>query len=167
MNDIGIIRRAPIERSPLKRAQKGHRPNSWVARLAELSDNVHAHGAKLGAQIFRPEYDSEAINALLESGEVDEVRTRLHHDMQSFVNEVAEDVLLQSIDKICACAVRARKAGVGVIQVQGDRLVGAFCSTKMNQQTDRFGGSLPNRIRFALLLVHALEKTVPEMVIDY
>lgn len=144
MNDIGIIRRAPIERSPLKRAKKWHRPNSWVARLAELSDNVHAHGAKLGVQIFHPEYDSEAINALFENGEVDEVRTRLHHEIQCFVHEVAEDVLLQSIDKICVCAVRARKAGVDVIQVHGNRLVGALCSTKMNQRTDRFGGFLPN-----------------------
>lgn len=29
---------------------------------------------------------------------------------------------------MCACAVRAEKAGVDVIQVHGDRLVGCLCS---------------------------------------
>ena len=68
---------------------------------------------------------------------------------------------------MCACAVRAEKAGVDVIQIHGDRLVGALCSTKMNHRTDKFGGSLENRTRFALLLVEALRKAVPDMIIDY
>ena len=43
---------------------------------------------------------------------------------------------------MCACAVRAQKAGVGVIQIHGDRLNGCLCSTRMNHRTDKFGGSL-------------------------
>lgn len=77
--------------------------------------------------------------------------------MQHFVNDVTEATLIQIIDKLCACAVRAQKAGVDVVQVHGDRLAGALCSTKMNQRTDKFGGSLENRTRFALLLVRALK----------
>ena len=37
----------------------------------------------------------------------------------------------------------------------------------MNHRTDKFGGSLENRTRFALLLVEALRKAVPDMIIDY
>ena len=54
-----------------------------------------------------------------------------------------------------------------MIQIHGDRLVGALCSTKMNERTDRFGGSLENRTRFALMLVHALKKAVPNMILEY
>ena len=71
------------------------------------------------------------------------------------------------IDKMCACAVRAQKAGVDVIQIHGDRLNGCLCSTRMNHRTDKFGGSLENRVRFARMLTRAIRKAVPDMIIDY
>lgn len=141
--------------------------DSQIESFRLLADNVHAYGAKFGVQIFHPEYDVNAINLMFANGEQDKVRARLHHDMEHFVNEVTEDALMQILEKMCACAVRAQKAGVDVIQVHGDRLVGALCSTKMNTRTDKFGGSLENRTRFALLLVHALKKAVPDMILEY
>ena len=141
--------------------------DSQIESFRLLADSVHAHGAKLGLQIFHPEYDCDALNVLFDKGEFDKVRTRLQHDMQFFVNEVTEAALMRIIDILCACALRAQKAGVDAIQVHGDRLVGALCSTQMNHRTDKFGGSLENRTRFALLLVGALKKAVPGMLIDY
>ncbi|KAA0911472.1 bilirubin reductase, long form [Pusillimonas sp. ANT_WB101] len=141
--------------------------DSQIKSFRLLADNVHAYGAKLGVQIFYPEYDVDALNALFDNGEMDNVRTQLHHDMHNFVNDVSEATLMQIIDKMCACAVRAQKAGVDVVQVHGDRLVGALCSTQMNQRADRYGGSLQNRTRFALLLVRALKRAVPTMILDY
>ena len=141
--------------------------DSQIDSFRLLADNVHAYGAKLGVQIFYPEYDVNVLNALFAAGEMHKVRTQLNHDMQHFVNEVSEDALMDIIDKMCACAVRAQKAGIDVIQVHGDRLVGALCSTQMNTRTDKFGGSLENRTRFALMLVQALKKVVPDMIIDY
>lgn len=132
-----------------------------------LADAVHEYGCKLGVQIFHPEYDCDAINALFQQGKMNEVRAQLHHDMEHFTDEVSEGALLKIIDKMCACAVRAEKAGVDVIQVHGDRLVGCLCSTRMNRRTDKFGGSLENRTRFALMLVRSLREAVPDMIIDY
>ena len=141
--------------------------DSQIESFRWLADNVHAYGAKLGVQIFHPEYNVDVLNALFAAGEMNKVRAQLNHDMQFYVNEVSEDALMDIIDKMCACAVRAQKAGVDVIQIHGDRLVGALCSTKMNTRTDKFGGSLENRTRFALLLVHALKKAISDMVIEY
>ena len=141
--------------------------DAQIESFRKLADSVHVYGAKLGIQIFHPEYDCETMMRLFAEGKMDEVRTKLHHDMMHFVDEVSEEMLLSIIDKMCACAVRAEKAGVDVIQIHGDRLVGALCSTKMNHRTDKFGGSLENRTRFALLLVEALRKAVPDMIIDY
>ena len=92
---------------------------------------------------------------------------RLHHDMMFFTDEASEEMLMSIIDKMCACAVRAQKAGVDVIQIHGDRLNGCLCSTRMNHRTDKFGGSLENRVRFARMLTRAIRKAVPDMVIDY
>lgn len=141
--------------------------DSQIESFRLLADNVHAYDAKLGVQIFHPEYDVDAINLMFANGQQDQVRTRLHHDMQHFVNEVTEDALMTIIEKMCACAVRAEKAGVDAIQIHGDRLVGSLCSTKMNTRTDQFGGSLENRTRFALMLVQALKKAVPNMILEY
>ena len=141
--------------------------DSQIPAFKALADSVHAYGTKLGIQIFHPEYDVDAINNLFMQKKFDEMRQRLHHDMMFFTDEVSEEMLMAIIDKMCACAVRAQKAGVDVIQIHGDRLNGCLCSTRMNHRTDKFGGSLENRVRFARMLTRAIRKAVPDMVIDY
>lgn len=141
--------------------------DSQIPAFKALADSVHAYGTKLGVQLFHPEYDVDAINSLFMQKKFDEMRQRLHHDMMFFTDEVSEEMLMAIIDKMCACAVRAQKAGVDVIQIHGDRLNGCLCSTCMNHRTDKFGGSLENRVRFARMLTRAIRKAVPDMVIDY
>ena len=141
--------------------------DSQIPAFKALADSVHAYGTKLGVQLFHPEYDVDAINSLFMQKKFDEMRQRLHHDMMFFTDEVTEEMLMAIIDKMCACAVRAQKAGVDVIQIHGDRLNGCLCSTRMNHRTDKFGGSLENRVRFARMLTRAIRKAVPGMVIDY
>lgn len=141
--------------------------DSQIPAFKALADSVHAYGTKLGVQLFHPEYDVDAINSLFMQKKFDEMRQRLHHDMMFFTDEVSEEMLMAIIDKMCACAVCAQKAGVDVIQIHGDRLNGCLCSTRMNHRTDKFGGSLENRVRFARMLTRAIRKAVPDMVIDY
>ena len=141
--------------------------DSQIPAFKALADSVHAYGTKLGVQLFHPEYDVDAINSLFMQKKFDEMRQRLHHDMMFFTDEVSEEMLMAIIDKMCACAVRAQKAGVDVIQIHGDRLNGCLCSTRMNHRTDKFGGSLENRVRFARMLTRAIRKAVPDMIIDY
>ena len=141
--------------------------DSQIPAFKALADSVHAYGTKLGVQIFHPEYDVDAINSLFMQKKFDEMRQRLHHDMMFFTDEASEEMLMSIIDKMSACAVRAQKAGVDVIQIHGDRLNGCLCSTRMNHRTDKFGGSLENRVRFARMLTRAIRKAVPDMVIDY
>lgn len=141
--------------------------DSQIPAFKALADSVHAYGTKLGVQLFHPEYDVDAINSLFMQKKFDEMRQRLHHDIMFFTDEVSEEMLMAIIDKMCACAVRAQKAGVDVIQIHGDRLNGCLCSTRMNHRTDKFGGSLENRVRFARMLTRAIRKAVPDMVIDY
>lgn len=141
--------------------------DSQIPAFKALADSVHAYGTKLGVQLFHPEYDVDAINSLFMQKKFDEMRRRLHHDMMFFTDEVSEEMLMAIIDKMCACAVRAQKAGVDVIQIHGDRLNGCLCSTRMNHRTDKFGGSLENRVRFARMLTRAIRKAVPDMLIDY
>lgn len=141
--------------------------DSQIDGFKKLCDSIHKYGAKVSVQIFHPEYDCDEINKMVASGDMQAVRAKLHHDMQHFVTEVSEESLKDIIDKMCNCAIRAQKAGVDIIQIHGDRLVGSLCSTILNKRNDKFGGTLENRTRFALQLVKALKEAVPDMPIDY
>lgn len=132
-----------------------------------LADACHENGAKLGIQLFHPDYNVAALNDLFHQGKMQEARAKLHHDMQHFVNEVTAEELEEIIKHMENCAILAQEAGVDCIEVHGDRLVGSLCSPILNHRTDEYGEDLANRTRFALTLVKRLKTVVPDMVIDY
>lgn len=138
-----------------------------IESFRSLTDVVHAHGTKIAAQIFYPEYDVEALASMAAQGDFAAVREKLHYDMEHFTSQVTEEQLMEICQKIVDCAVRVQKAGFDLIQIHGDRLLGTLCSTKMNHRTDRFGGSLENRTRFARMVVGAIRKALPDFPIDY
>lgn len=138
-----------------------------VETFKRLADACHEHGCMLGLQLFHPEYNVDALNALFAQGKMQEARAQLHHDMQFFINEVTKEQLEDILNHMEHCAKLAERAGVDCIEVHGDRLVGSLCSKILNHRTDEYGGSFENRTRFALQLVESLKKAAPDMVIDY
>ena len=138
-----------------------------IPTYKKLADACHEYGARLGLQLFHPEYNVAALSALFAQGKMQEARAQLHYDMQHYINEVSEEGLQEIIGHMVACAKLAAQAGVDCIEVHGDRLVGSLCSKILNKRTDNYGGSFENRTRFALQLVKQLKEAVPQMVIDY
>ena len=133
----------------------------------KLTDSVHAAGALMGAQIFYPEYDVPGIGRLLAQRDMAAVRAKLHHDMEHFASEVPAAELDHILTLMADCAARAQKAGFDFVQIHGDRLNGALCSTLLNRRTDQYGGSFENRTRFALELVRRIRAAAPGLGIDY
>lgn len=160
-----------------------------------LADALHVYDCKLGLQVFHPEYDVAAVGRMImqagqargaaakaqAEGNKEEAEkqtalagqitkdayAKLHHDMQHFVSEATHDQLKDIYNKIGACASKAYQAGVDVIEVHGDRIIGSLCSTILNHRTDEYGGSFENRIRFALEVVDMIKECAPEICIDY
>lgn len=141
--------------------------DAQIPGFRALADALHVYGAKVGVQIFHPEYDVQALLSLFAKRDMEGVRAKMHHDMQHYITEVSPEQLADIIEKMCACARRAQEAGIDFVQVHGDRLVGCLCSPLMNRRTDEFGGSFENRTRFARMLVRALRRAVPGMGLDY
>ena len=141
--------------------------DSQIESFKELADAVHKYGAKIAVQIFHPEYDVDALFELFAKKDMQGVRAKMHHDMMHFTDEVTEEKLMAIIDAMVECAKRAEKAGIDFIQIHGDRLTGTLCSPKFNHRTDKFGGSLENRCRFARMLTRAIREAVPDMGLDY
>jgi len=138
-----------------------------IPAYRQLAEAVHEYDCKLGIQLFHPEYDVDALAELFKKGDMQAARAKLHHDMLHYIDEVTEEQLNTILEKMGACVKRAYEAGVDVVEVHGDRLVGSLCSTILNHRTDQFGGSFENRTRFALAVVRTIKENAPDICIDY
>ncbi len=138
-----------------------------IPAYKKLADAVHKYDCKLGIQIFHPEYDVDALAELFKKGDMQAARAKLHHDMLHYIDEVTEEQLNNILKKIGDCVKRASQAGVDIVEIHGDRLVGSLCSTILNKRTDAYGGSFENRIKFALKVVKTIKDNAPDMCIDY
>lgn len=138
-----------------------------IEAYKNLADALHVYDCKLGIQLFHPEYDVDALAELFKKGDMQAARAKLHHDMLHYISEVTEEQLNIILDKMGACVRRAYEAGVDVVEVHGDRLVGSLCSTILNNRTDQYGGSFENRIKFALKVVETIKENAPNICIDY
>lgn len=141
--------------------------DSQVEGYRRLAEALHELGSRLGLQIFYPEYDVPGLNLLFQKGDMAAAREKLHHDMLHFVDEVTEEQLNEVLKSYAACAKRAQAAGADVIEIHGDRLVGALCSKVLNHRCDGYGGSFENRIRFALQAVETLKEAAPGLLLEY
>ena len=138
-----------------------------IPGFKKLADNIHQYGAKVGLQIFHPEYDAVALSKLFAEGKIEEGRAKLHHDMLYYVNEVTRSQLEEILVKFQECVLRMKEAGIDVVEIHGDRLVGSLCSPIINKRNDEFGGSFENRIKFALMVVKAIKEVSGDMLIEY
>lgn len=141
--------------------------DEFVPGLAELVQAVHAEGAAIGAQLFHQEYDAAEIGRLATSEGVAAARQRMHVDMQEYCNRLTVEEIAAIQQRFVDAARRAEQAGFDLIQFNGDRLLGMFCSPLMNRRTDGYGGSVANRARFAIEVVRAVRAAVPSLPLDY
>lgn len=74
--------------------------------------------------------------------------------------EMPEDVLLRTIESYANAAAWAKKCGFGMVTIHGGHgwLLSQFMSSKVNRRTDRWGGSLENRMRLPLAIIEAIRK---------
>ncbi|TIX52237.1 MAG: oxidoreductase, partial [Mesorhizobium sp.] len=78
-----------------------------------------------------------------------------------------EDEILQVIERFADAARRAERAGFDFIELHAAHgyLIFQFLSPLSNQRTDRWGGSLENRMRFVLEIARAVRQAVPGLMI--
>lgn len=166
-----------------------------IPSFQKLADALHAYDCKLALQLFHPEYDVAGVGRLImgsmaaakeaeaakAAGDMElcskkmadsedlrgQAYAKLRHEMLYFATEATTAQLEEIKKSIAACAVRAQKAGVDAIEVHGDRLLGSLCSVDLNHREDAYGGSLENRVRYALEVVAAIREAVPDMMIEY
>ncbi len=130
-----------------------------VPGLARLAQAAHGHGAAIGAQLYHAgAYAHQAFigQPAVSSSEHTSVFTR----QQARALDLEEIPAVQ--DQFADAARRAKEAGFDMVEILGSAgyLICQFLSPKINQRQDQYGGSLENRMRFGLEVVHKVRAAV-------
>lgn len=130
-----------------------------IPHLQRFSDRMHQLGAALMCQISHlgRRGDPYAGDWLPTVGP-SPVRETLH---RSIPKEMDEHDINRVVQAYARAALRCKEGGLdGIETLAAGHLIGQFLSPVTNRRTDRFGGSLENRVRFALLVHEAIRKAV-------
>ncbi len=125
----------------------------------ELSDRLHARGAKVSVQILDPGpgtgslFGTKAIGpSPVWSSDIRETPHELTLDeIQGVVGDYAQSVR------------RAKEAGLDAVQIHAAHdysLLGAFMSPFYNKRTDEYGGSIEDRLKLLLDVLSAVKAEV-------
>ena len=135
------------------------RDDTVIPYFLEFSERIHRHGSKLMCQLshFGGRGHWQTDNWLPVLGPSHH-REHLHGSM---IREMDQ----QDIDRIVAdfakSAWRCREGGLDGIEISAHgHLIGQFWSPFTNMRTDKYGGSLENRMRFGLEVLEAIRHVV-------
>jgi 2,4-dienoyl-CoA reductase (NADPH2) len=163
--------------------QLGLSDDAFIPGLRDLTDRVHAQGARISVQLQhagkvstkdlaegRPlSVPSAGVMAM--QGVLDDLTAEETHailalyakvDPANMFREIDEEEIQRLIDCFADAAVRAQRAGFDAVEIHAGHgyLVNEFLSGHSNHRVDRWGGSAENRRRFLLEILRQTRRKV-------
>lgn len=161
-------------------SQTGISRDEFIPGLKKLADRVHAHGAKIAAQLhhgglvagyaagaygeplwapsippmfqgdFLEAFLPEELAAFMGDGTAPQLKVLEKADIELVIRQYAEG------------ARRAKEAGFDAVEIHGGHgyLISSFLSPSTNKRTDEYGGPLENRARLMLDVLRATKELV-------
>ena len=134
----------------------------FIPGLSELSQAIHDAGSFASVELTHP-----GLNADLRfSNNLKPVAPSAIEFRKDGI--IPEELTLDKIDtllqKYAQAALRAKRAGFDAVEIQGAHglLVNQFLSFLTNKRSDKYGGSIRNRVRFAAEIRERIGKLVGE-----
>ncbi len=146
--------------------------DSFIPGWKKLADAIHAAGSKLAVQIMFGGLEGFPIMSKKQQVSPDGGIWTLikelfgnHPDLEKsmfYVRKITVDEIEMIVQKFADAAVRAQKAGVDAVEIQGSQgfLIQQMMSPHFNHRDDEYGGSLENRMRFPLAIIEKVRKAV-------
>jgi len=130
-----------------------------IPHLQQFSERIHAHNTALMCQITHLGRRGDATaDFWLPTIAPSSVRETLH---RSIPREMDEHDIQRVVKSFGLAAKRCYEGGLdGIETLAGAHLIGQFFSPDTNQRSDKYGGSLENRVRFALMVYEEMRKQV-------
>lgn len=136
-----------------------HWTDEAMPGLRVLTDAVHAEGAAVSAQVG---HGGPVANPKGNGAPALSPSRHFHATTISWAQEASVDDLRRITEAHAEAARRAIDAGFDAVEVHlgHNYLASSFLSPKVNHRTDRYGGSLENRARFAREIMRAVHDAV-------
>lgn len=136
-----------------------------VPSLTACADAIHSEGALAGVQI---DHGGELCEpAFLAEGTVPMGPTEGVDEYGDYIRGMTEEDMDRIADCYAAAADRAMRCGFDLVQIHCGHgwLLHQFLSPLSNHRTDRYGGSLENRLRFPLMVIDRVRQAVGHHVV--
>lgn len=141
-----------------------HNPVQFVRTGREMTERIHAYGAKVFLQMSGG-FGRVTIPTNL--GEFPPVAPSpiQHRWLDKTCRALTKDEIQTIVKQFGKGAFNAKRAGFDGVQIHAVHegyLIDQFAIALFNQRTDEYGGSLENRLRFAKEIVEEIKKTCGE-----
>ncbi len=141
-----------------------HNPVQFVRTGREMTERIHAYGAKVFLQMSGG-FGRVTIPTNL--GEFPPVAPSPipHRWLDKTCRELTKDEIHKIVEQFGKGAFNAKRAGFDGVQIHAVHegyLIDQFAISLFNHRTDEYGGSLENRLRFAREIVQEIKRTCGE-----
>lgn len=132
-------------------------------------DEVHAAGGKIVPQLWHTgieRHPGDGPDPLVPGFGPSEIRK----NDQIVVKAMTQQDIDEVVSAFAEAALNAKELGFDGIEIHGAHgyLIDTFFWDQTNQRTDQYGGSLENRFRFAIEIIHAVRQAVgPEFPVIF
>lgn len=129
-----------------------------IPGLTKLTDAVHEAGGNIGIQIWHGGSSADPRFSGMELVSCSPIPT----PYGLVPHELTIDEIKAVVVKFADAAERAKKSGFDLIEIHGTHsyLIDQFYCPASNLRTDEYGGSLENRMRFAIEVTRAIRDRV-------
>ena len=136
--------------------------DKFIEGLRKMTDAVHKYGAKMAVQLSHTgRQTTQRIIDLPGAQPVSAspIPCPLEREIP---RELSPEEVYVLIEKFGDAAVRARDAGFDAVEIHGAHgyLLAQFMSEYSNKRIDEFGGSLHNRLRFPIEVIHNVRRKI-------
>lgn len=130
-----------------------------VPGLRSLVENMHRYGSKVAIQLAHAGRKCESGDEYIVAPSAIRYSDRYRLPKELTLEEIKDLVL-----SFKEAARRADEAGFDIIEIHAAHgyLINEFLSPVTNKRTDRYGGSLENRVRFLKEILEEVRKVWPE-----
>jgi len=154
---------APTEEGRLEPGGPLFNHASQIAEHRPVTEAVHAHGARIALQILHAGRYGKVAGAVGPSSIASPIN-------QKAPRRMTEADIVACIEAYALTAALAREAGYDGVEIMGSEgyLINEFTAPRCNDRSDDWGGSLENRLRFAIeVMRHVRQRTGSDFLVIF
>jgi 2,4-dienoyl-CoA reductase-like NADH-dependent reductase (Old Yellow Enzyme family)/thioredoxin reductase len=136
--------------------------DKFIPGMRRLVDTIHEHGAKACIQLMHPGMLLLLLRSIPETMTIKVPSIIPHMKKAKSYQEVTEEDIKRYVLDFAEAAYRVKESGADAVELHACHgcLVSTFLSPVTNRRTDRYGGNMENRTRFACEITERIKEKV-------